>query len=37
LVLVDKNGMIRGFYEGTSQGDLSKIERDISRLEKETR
>ena len=37
LVLVDKNGMIRGFYEGTSQGDFSKIERDISRLEKETR
>jgi protein SCO1/2 len=37
LVLVDKNGTIRGFYEGTSKDDIEQIESAISRLEKETR
>jgi protein SCO1/2 len=37
LVLVDKNGTIRGFYEGTSKDDIQQIESAISRLEKETR
>ncbi len=37
LVLVDKNGTIRGFYEGTSQEEIQQINSAIERLEKETR
>ncbi len=35
LALVDKNGFIRGYYEGTEQDDVNKLFKDASALIKE--
>jgi protein SCO1 len=32
FVLVDKDGQIRGYYDGTSQEDTQKLIKDIERL-----
>lgn len=37
LVLVDKNGTIRGFYDGLEDSDSGRLIRDIDRLRKESR
>ncbi len=34
LVLMDKDGHIRGYYDGTSNGDVRQLIKDIKRLEK---
>jgi protein SCO1/2 len=35
LVLVDKLGQLRGFYDGTSQNDVQQLIRDIGKLKAE--
>ena len=37
LVLVDRNGTVRGFYEGTNDADTARLLADIDRLRKESR
>ena len=37
LVLVDKNGTVRGFYEGTSEEESKRIIGDIEKLRRESR
>jgi protein SCO1/2 len=37
LVLVDKNGTIRGFYDGLAETDAGRLLQDIDRLRKESR
>jgi protein SCO1/2 len=37
LVLVDKNGTVRGFYDGLAEADEERLVQDIDRLRKESR
>jgi cytochrome oxidase Cu insertion factor (SCO1/SenC/PrrC family) len=37
LVLVDRNGTVRGFYEGTTDSESARLITDIDRLRKESR
>lgn len=37
LILVDKNGIVRGFYDGTAPEDTKRLVTDIERLREESR